>query len=75
MVGSVKNIDWDNFKVSVPAFLTMSVMPFTYNISYGIAFGMISYVVISVFCGDYKKIRGGSWVITGLFVAMLLLVQ
>ena len=73
MMGSVKNIDWDNFKISVPAFLTLSVMPFTYNISYGIAFGLISYVVISVFCGDFKKIRGSSWVITLLFVAMLLL--
>ena len=73
MMASVRNIDWSDFKVSVPAFLTLSVMPFTYNISYGIAFGMISYVVISAFCGDLKKIRPGSWVITFLFIAMLLL--
>ena len=73
MMGSVKNIDWDNFKISVPAFLTLSVMPFTYNISYGIAFGLISYIVISVFCGDFKKIKGSSWVIAFLFIAMLLL--
>lgn len=73
MMGSVKNIDWSNFKVSVPAFLTMAVMPFTYNISYGIAFGLISYVVISAFCGDVKKIKAGSYVIALLFVAMLLL--
>lgn len=75
MMGSVKNIDWDNFKISVPAFLTLSVMPFTYNISYGIAFGLISYIVISTFCGDFKKIKGSSRVITFLFVAMLLLTQ
>ena len=73
MMGSVKNVDWDDFKISVPAFLTLSVMPFTYNISYGIAFGLISYIVISVFCGDFKKIKGSSWIITGLFIAMLLL--
>ena len=73
MMASVKNIDWSDLKVSVPAFLTLAVMPFTYNISYGIAFGMISYVVISVFCGEAKKIRAGSWVITFLFIAMLLL--
>ncbi len=73
MMGSVKNIDWDNFKISVPAFLTMTVMPFTYNISYGIAFGLISYIVISVFCGDIKKIKVSSWIIALLFVAMLLL--
>ncbi len=73
MMGSIKNIEWDNFKVSVPAFLTLAVMPFTYNISYGIAFGLLSYIVISVFCGDIKKIKGSSWVIALLFVAMLLL--
>lgn len=73
MMGSIKNIDWNDFKVSVPAFLTLAIMPFTYNISYGIAFGLISYIVISVFCGDIKKIKGSSWVIAVLFVAMLLL--
>ncbi len=73
MISAVKNIDWDNFRVSVPAFMTLTLMPFTYNISYGIAFGMISYVVINVFCGDIKKIKTSSWVITGLFIAMLLL--
>ena len=73
MVMSVHNINWDDYKISVPAFLTLCLMPFTYNISYGIAFGLISYIVISLFCGDAKKIKGGSWVIAGLFVAMLLL--
>lgn len=73
MLGSVKNIDWSDFKTSVPAFLTLAIMPFTYNISYGIAFGLISYIVISTFCGDFKKIKGSSWVIAALFIAMLLL--
>lgn len=73
MMGSIKNIDWTDFKVCVPAFLTLAVMPFTYNISYGIAFGLISYIVISVFYGDLKKIKGSSWVIAALFIAMLLL--
>ena len=50
MMISVKNIEWDNFKVSVPSFLTLALMPFTYNISYGIAFGLISYIIISIFC-------------------------
>ncbi len=73
MMGSIRNINWEDFKVSVPAFLTLAVMPFTYNISYGIAFGLISYLIISVFCGDFKKIKGSSWVIGFLFIAMLLL--
>ncbi len=73
MMASIKNIDWDDFKVAVPAFLTLAVMPFTYNISYGIAFGLISYIIISLFCGDAKKIKGSSHVIALLFMAMLLL--
>ena len=73
MMASVKNIAWDDFKVSVPAFLTLAMMPFTYNISYGIAFGLISYIVISIFCGDVKKIKLSSWIIAALFIAMLLL--
>ena len=36
MIGSVKDIDWKNVSVSVPAFLTIAMMPFTYNISYSI---------------------------------------
>ena len=73
MLVSVKNVQWDSLKVSIPAFLTLAVMPFTYNISYGIAFGLLSYIIISVFCGDVKKIKSSSWIIGGLFVAMLLL--
>ena len=48
-------------------------MPFTYNISYGIAFELLSYIIISIFCGDAKKIKASSWVIAALFVVMLLL--
>ena len=68
-----KKLNWDDLRIAIPAFLTLSVMPFTYNISYGIAFGLISYIVINVFCGDAKKIKGSSWVIGSLFIAMLLL--
>ena len=73
MLGSVKNINWDDLRIAIPAFLTLAVMPFTYNISYGIAFGLISYIVISVFCGDIKKVKLSSWIIAALFIAMLLL--
>ena len=73
MMGSIKNIDWNDMKAAIPSFLTLVIMPFTYNISYGIAFGLISYIVISVFCGDLKKIKGSSWVIAFLFITMLVL--
>lgn len=70
MMGSVKDIDWKDVSVSVPAFLTIAMIPFSYNISYGIAFGLISYVVIKLFSGKVKEIKAGTWVITLLFLAM-----
>ena len=73
MIGSVKDIDWKDVSVSVPAFLTIAMMPFTYNISYGIAFGLFSYVIIKAFCGEIKQIKIGTWVVTALFIAMFFL--
>ncbi|CDC60537.1 xanthine/uracil permease [Clostridium sp. CAG:448] len=49
------------------------MMPFTYNISYGISFGLFSYVVIKTFSGKIKEIKIGTWVITALFIAMFFL--
>lgn len=73
MMACVKDIDWHSIDVAVPAFLTMAMMPFSYNISYGIAFGLISYVVIKLCTGKVKEIKAGTWVITVLFLAMLFL--
>ena len=73
MMGSVKDIDWKDVSSAVPAFLTLAMMPFTYNISYGIAFGLLSYVVIKVFAGKIREVKVGTWVITVLFLAMFFL--
>ena len=55
MISCVKDIDWTDPSIALPAFLTMAMMPFTYNISYGIAFGLVSYVAIKVFTGKIKE--------------------
>lgn len=60
MMASIRKIDCDNLKMAVPAFLTLVIMHFIYNISYGIACGLISYIIISIFCSDIKKIKGSS---------------
>lgn len=73
MIACVKEIDWHDTATAVPAFLTMAMMPFTYNISYGICFGLIAHVLISLFTGKTKEIKAGTWVITLLFLAMLFL--
>ncbi|MGN0469559.1 MAG: NCS2 family permease [Acutalibacteraceae bacterium] len=73
MMKSVKDIDWNDISIAVPAFLTISMMVFTYNISYGIAFGLLSYVIIKLFTGKVKEIHITTWIITALFLAMFLL--
>lgn len=72
MMDCTRNIDWQNTGEAVPAFLTLAVMPMTYNISYGIAFGVISHVLIQVFAGRGREINGGTWVIAALFGVMFL---
>lgn len=73
MIACVKDIDWADPAVSLPAFLTIAMMPFTYNISYGIAFGLISYIFIKVGSGKIKEVNVGTWVIAALFAAMFFL--
>lgn len=73
MAASVSSIDWKDVRSAVPAFLTMVIMPFTFNISYGIAFGMIAHVVISLLTGRAKELKPASLAVVAMFVVMLLL--
>lgn len=73
MLACVKDLDWHDPAVALPSFLTMAMMPFTYNISFGIAFGLISYVIVKLCTGKLKEIKIGTWVITLLFLVMLFL--
>ena len=69
MMGGVKNIDWEDAASAVPAFLTIIMMAFTYNISYGIGFGFISYVFIKLFTGKFKEIHPLTACLAVLFLA------
>jgi AGZA family xanthine/uracil permease-like MFS transporter len=68
MMEGVKNIEWDDVAVAVPAFLTIVAMPFTYSIANGVAFGIISYALIRVFTGKAKE---ESWILY-LLAALLI---
>ena len=70
MMNCVRNIDWLNADTAVPAFLTVAMMPMTYNISYGIAFGVLAHIFICLFTGKAKEIKAGTWVIGILFAIM-----
>lgn len=70
MMNCVRNIDWLNADTAVPAFMTLAMMPMSYNISYGVAFGIISYIFIKLFSGKVEEIKVGTWVIGILFSVM-----
>lgn len=73
MMQAVKEIDFQDYVVAIPAFLTIVFMPFTYNIANGISFGIISYVVLAVVAGRGKhKIHWLMWILFVLVVARYL---
>jgi AGZA family xanthine/uracil permease-like MFS transporter len=75
MMGNVRNIDWSDSVAAVVGFMTLAIMPFTYNISYGIALGLISYIFIKLFTGKVKDINVGTWTIGIVFIFMFLLTR
>ncbi len=68
MMTQVKNIDWDDMEIAIPAFLTIVLMPFTYSISVGIGAGFITYVVLKIARGKAATVHPLLWVVAALFV-------
>ncbi len=75
MMSNVMNVDWKDPLAAVVGFLTVAMMPLTYNISYGIAFGLISYIFIKIFTGKIKEVNVGTWIIGILFALMFFLTR
>ncbi|MBQ1939413.1 MAG: NCS2 family permease [Alistipes sp.] len=68
MLEPVRNIPFNDFSESIPAFVCIVAMPLTYSISDGILLGMISYVAVNICCGKIKKIPVVSILLAILFV-------
>lgn len=68
MIESVRNIPLDDFSESIPAFVCMVAMPFTYSISNGVLLGMIAYVLMNMVCGKFKKITTVMYILAVLFI-------
>lgn len=73
MMSSVGEIDWKDFSVAAVAFLTIALMPFTYSITTGIAFGFISYVLIAFLKKETKDIHPVIYFFTALFILNFIL--
>ena len=69
LMTQVKGIPWDDWAISIPCFLTIVLMPFTYSITNGIGAGMISFVVLKSAQGKWREPHILLWVIAALFAA------
>lgn len=70
MVSTLGNIEWKQFEIAVPAFLTIIAMPLTYSIATGIAMGFIFYPITMILSGRKKEVHPimyGMWIIFILY--------
>ena len=73
MIVSLKDIEWTIPEIAIPAFLTITIMAFSYSISNGIGVGILAYTIIKIFTGKIEEISIPTWIIDILFLAMFLL--
>jgi AGZA family xanthine/uracil permease-like MFS transporter len=78
MMQSVREIDFTDLVIGIPAFLTITFMPFTYNIANGISFGIVSYVLLALlsnlFSGKKHDIHWLMWILFVLVIARYIFV-
>ncbi|MFA7768371.1 NCS2 family permease [Streptomyces sp. NRRL S-448] len=68
LAGSVKDIDWGDFTIAVPAFLAMVMMPFTYSITNGIGIGFVSFCALRLATGRGRGVPVALYVVSAVFV-------
>ncbi|MFD3696376.1 NCS2 family permease [Streptomyces sp. NPDC058646] len=73
MMQNARHVDWSDSATAIPVFLTVVIMPFTYQITAGVAAGVISYVAIKVAQGKAREIGAFMWALTAIFVVFFAL--
>lgn len=68
MLEPIMEIDLSEWTEALPAFLTIIMMPLSYSIADGIAFGVISYIIIKIFTGKYKDISFTTVIVGAVFM-------
>ncbi|MEU2548353.1 NCS2 family permease [Streptomyces roseolus] len=68
LAGSIKDIDWADHTIAVPAFLAMTMMPFTYSITNGIGIGFISFSVLRLAAGRGREVPVAMYAVSAVFV-------
>lgn len=68
LAGSIRDIDWTDWTLAVPAFLAMVMMPFTYSITNGIGIGFITFCVLRLAVGRGREVPMAMYVVSAVFV-------
>jgi AGZA family xanthine/uracil permease-like MFS transporter len=68
MMTPIVKINFNDFTESIPAFLTIIIMPLAYSIAEGLVFGVISYVLLKLFSGKGKEVHWMMYIIAALFI-------
>jgi AGZA family xanthine/uracil permease-like MFS transporter len=68
MIKGVRLIPWDDLSESIPAFITIIIIPFSFRITEGIAFGFISYVLLKLFAGKGRDVPVLMWIFAVIFL-------
>lgn len=68
LANSVREIDWADYTIAIPAFVTMVMMPFTYSITNGIGMGFITFVVLRLAAGRGREVPAAMYVVSAVFV-------
>ena len=72
MSAQITKIDWRRFDTALPAFMTMTLIPFTYSIAHGIGYGFIVYAVIKLLTGRIRDVHPLMGTAAGLFAMYFL---
>jgi adenine/guanine/hypoxanthine permease len=68
MLREFAELPWDDATEVVPAALTALLMPFTYSIANGVAFGFISYAGLKLLTGRAQQVKAIVWIIAAIFL-------
>ena len=68
MMTQITGIDWTKLEISIPAFLVIVLMPFTYSITTGLGAGFVVFVLIKIFVGKARQVHQLMWIASVLFV-------
>ena len=68
MMTQIRHIDFTDYSIGIPAFLTIAIMPVTYSITNGIGAGFVSWLVIKIFTGKVKEVNWLMWVISIAYI-------